>query len=121
MEARDAQREHERAERDRLRATVDARINEWTRGGERRHNLRALLGSLHHVLWNGAAWRPPGMQALIEPRRVKIAYHRAILVTHPDKCAARSDLSVEQCMVAEEVFTVLQKAYDAFERAELST
>ena len=48
-------------------------------------NIRALLSTLHTVLWPDSGWKPPGLTDLVEPARVKRAYMKANLVVHPDK------------------------------------
>lgn len=61
---------------------------EWTEGKER--NIRALLSTLHTVLWDGESrWAPVGMADLVTPGQVKKQYRRAVLVVHPDKVSAR--------------------------------
>lgn len=57
---------------------------EWIDGKER--NIRALLSSLHDILWDGEErWRPLGMHELVEPSQVKKWYRKACLTAHPDK------------------------------------
>ena len=60
-------------------------ILDWTRGKER--NIRALIGSLHSILWDGAQekWTPVGMGELLTAQQVKKYYRKACLVVHPDK------------------------------------
>lgn len=62
---------------------VDARLSAWRDG--KRENLRALLGSLDQVLWEGSGWKKVGMHELVMANKVKIVYMRAIAKTHPDK------------------------------------
>lgn len=62
---------------------VDARISAWRDG--KRDNLRALLGSLDQVLWEGSGWKKIGLHELVMANRVKIHYMKAIAKTHPDK------------------------------------
>ena len=62
---------------------VDARISAWRDG--KRDNLRALLGSLDKVLWEGSGWKAVGMHELVMVNRVKIVYVKAIAKCHPDK------------------------------------
>lgn len=60
---------------------------DWTEGKER--NIRALLSTLHTVLWDGESrWTPVGMADLVTPEQVKKQYRRAVLVVHPDKVSA---------------------------------
>lgn len=48
-------------------------------------NIRALLSTLHTVLWEGSGWNPPGMTDLVETGKVKKQYMKANLIIHPDK------------------------------------
>lgn len=57
---------------------------DWIDGKER--NIRALLSTLHTVLWEGETkWKPVGMADLVTPDQVKKYYRKAALVVHPDK------------------------------------
>lgn len=59
-------------------------ILDWIEGKER--NIRALLSTMHTVLWEGETrWKPVGMADLVTPEQVKKVYRRAVLVVHPDK------------------------------------
>lgn len=60
------------------------KIAEWTEG--KKGNLRALLCSLHTVLWSEAdRWQRCEMHQLVTAADVKKAYRRACLAVHPDK------------------------------------
>lgn len=57
---------------------------DWIDGKER--NIRALLSTLHTVLWEDEErWKPVSMADLVTPEQVKKFYRRAALVVHPDK------------------------------------
>lgn len=57
---------------------------QWVDGKER--NIRALISSLHTVLWDGEErWKPLGMHEIVEPPQVKKWYRKACLTVHPDK------------------------------------
>jgi hypothetical protein len=62
---------------------VESKISLWRDG--KRDNLRALLGSLDNVMWEGAGWKKIGMHELVQNNKVKINYMKAIGKTHPDK------------------------------------
>lgn len=62
---------------------VDAKIGAWRDG--KRDNLRALIGSLDAVMWEGSGWNRVGMHELITNGKVKINYMKAIAKCHPDK------------------------------------
>lgn len=66
-----------------LTDSVDAKISAWRDG--KRDNLRALLGSLENVMWEGSNWKKVGMGELVVNGKVKVAYMRAIGRCHPDK------------------------------------
>ena len=85
---RAANREAERVDDEKfaLADAVDERLARWRKGKE--GNLRALLGSLDTVLWEGAGWKKVGMSELIVPGKVKIAYMKGIGKVHPDKVSA---------------------------------
>lgn len=59
------------------------RIMEWTEG--KKNNIRALLCSMHNVLWQDAKWQKCEMHQLVTPADVKKAYRKACLAVHPDK------------------------------------
>lgn len=60
------------------------KIAEWTEG--KKGNLRALLCSLHTVLWPEAdRWQRCEMHQLVTTADVKKAYRKACLAVHPDK------------------------------------
>ena len=67
---------------------VDEKIERW-RGGKR-DNLRALIGSLDLVMWEGSGWKKIGMHELITTGKVKIHYMKAIGKCHPDKVCSIS-------------------------------
>jgi hypothetical protein len=82
---REAHKAAEREGDEKLALTdkVDARIAAWRDG--KRENLRALLGSLENVLWEGSGWKKVGLHELVMANKVKIIYMKAIAKTHPDK------------------------------------
>ncbi|KAI6785023.1 UBA domain-containing protein-like protein [Emericellopsis cladophorae] len=93
-----------------LSEAVDAKISSWRDG--KRDNLRALLGSLDNVLWEGSGWKKVGMHELVMANKVKIAYMKAIAKTHPDKLP--QDASTEIRLIASLVFSTLNESWDKF-------
>ncbi len=67
--------------------SVDARVSKWRDG--RKDNLRALLGGLDQVLWEGSGWKKVGMHELVINSKVKIVYMKAIARVHPDKVGSK--------------------------------
>ncbi|KAJ1357311.1 hypothetical protein KIN20_015437 [Parelaphostrongylus tenuis] len=90
---------------------VTIRIKNWVDGKER--NIRALLGSLNDVLWEGAEmWKQPRMADLLSPSQVKRSYYKACLLVHPDK-----QVGTPHEKLARAIFTELNDAWNAFEQA----
>ncbi|NWW39137.1 GAK kinase, partial [Panurus biarmicus] len=80
------------------------KILEWIEGKER--NIRALISTLHTVLWEGEnKWKPVSMADLVTPEQVKKYYRRAVLVVHPDKVS----------QYAKMIFMELNDAWSEFE------
>lgn len=86
-------------------------VERWSTSGGRVSNLRALLASMHTVLWPGAPWKPVSLAELVDVQQVKDAYKRAFLVVHPDKVVGprRQEL-------ARMIFAILREAYDNFKK-----
>lgn len=85
------------------------KLLDWIEGKER--NIRALLSTLHTVLWDGEhRWTPVSMADLVTPGQVKKQYRRAVLVVHPDKATGQP---YEQ--YAKMIFMELSDAWSEFE------
>ncbi|EHY55133.1 auxilin-like clathrin-binding protein required for normal clathrin function [Exophiala dermatitidis] len=97
-------------EKFRLAELVDARVQAWK--GGKADNLRALLGSLENVLWEGSGWKKISMADLVLPAKVKVQYMKGIAKVHPDKIPI--DATTEQRMIAGAVFSTLNEAWDKF-------
>ncbi|CAO3625088.1 unnamed protein product [Cunninghamella echinulata] len=110
MRERQAKLAKEEAERLEKTDIVDIRIQSWKKGKEK--NLRALLTTLDTVLWPSVQWQGATINELLEPKKVKICYMKAIAKVHPDKLS--SSATVEQRLLASGVFTVLNQAWDDF-------
>ncbi|TID22821.1 uba ts-n domain protein [Venturia nashicola] len=95
-----------------LTDTVDAKLIAWK--GTKTDNIRALLGSLDKVLWEGSGWNKVGMQDLVMPNKVKICYMKAIAKVHPDKISQNA--TTEQKMISASVFSTLNEAWDKFKK-----
>ncbi|XP_066298486.1 cyclin-G-associated kinase-like isoform X2 [Branchiostoma lanceolatum] len=85
------------------------KILDWIEGKE--GNIRALLSSLHTVLWEGEhRWKEVGMHQLVQPDQVKKYYRKACLSVHPDK---HVDKPTEE--MAKLIFFELNAAWAEFE------
>ncbi|TVY49345.1 UBA domain-containing protein [Lachnellula occidentalis] len=89
---------------------VEAKISTWRDG--KRDNLRALLGSLDNVMWEGSAWKKVGMHELVQNNKVKINYMKAIGKCHPDKLPQNSTMETQ--MLAALIFATLNESWDGF-------
>ncbi|KZC09191.1 Cyclin-G-associated kinase [Dufourea novaeangliae] len=85
------------------------KIAEWTDG--KKGNLRALLCSLHTVLWPEAErWQRCEMHQLVTSADVKKAYRKACLAVHPDKQAGTPNENI-----AKLIFMELNNSWSVFE------
>ncbi|XP_017777100.1 PREDICTED: cyclin-G-associated kinase [Nicrophorus vespilloides] len=84
------------------------KILEWVDG--KKQNIRALLCSMHTILWDGAKWNKCEMHQLVTPADVKKAYRRACLAVHPDKQAG-----TENENLAKLIFMEMNNAWSDFE------
>ncbi|XP_071010758.1 auxilin isoform X3 [Oncorhynchus clarkii lewisi] len=85
------------------------KILDWIEGKER--NIRALLSTMHTVLWEGETrWKHVGMADLVTPEQVKKVYRKAVLVVHPDKATGQP---YEQ--YAKMIFMELNDAWSEFD------
>ena len=85
------------------------KINDWKENKTR--NIRALLGSLHTVVWSECNWSPIGMHQLVNATDVKKMYRKACLAVHPDKL-----MGTEHEELAKLIFVELNDAWTAFEK-----
>jgi hypothetical protein len=76
--------------------------------------LRALLSSLDAVLWTELEWKSIQLSELITPSQVKIKYMKAVAKVHPDKLM--QETGVEHKLIANGVFSTLNKAWDVFKQ-----
>ncbi|XP_018903296.2 cyclin-G-associated kinase isoform X2 [Bemisia tabaci] len=83
------------------------KIIEWTEG--KKNNIRALLCSMHSVLWEGARWQCD-MAQLVSPADVKKQYRKACLCVHPDK-----QIGTPNENIAKLIFMELNNAWSEFE------
>jgi hypothetical protein len=123
--------EREDQARHELKDVVDPKLGAWKGGKET--NIRALLGSLDMVLWPELGLKKVGMADLVSEKQVKVQYTRTIARLHPDKVGCgyvfvvvgrmlmglyiqlnASNTTVEQRMIANGVFGVLNEAWNAF-------
>ncbi|XP_077285727.1 cyclin-G-associated kinase [Arctopsyche grandis] len=86
-------------------------IHDWAEG--KKSNIRALLCSLHTIVWENCRWSKCDMGAIVDPNDVKKAYRRACLAIHPDK-----QVGTENENIAKLIFMELNNAWSDFENDE---
>ncbi|XP_055613200.1 cyclin-G-associated kinase [Uranotaenia lowii] len=84
------------------------KLMEWTEG--KKNNIRALLCTVHTVLWPGAKWTKCEMHQLVGATDVKKMYRKACLAVHPDK-----HTGTENEGLAKLIFMELNNAWSEFE------
>lgn len=84
------------------------KILEWTEG--KKANIRALLCSLHTVVWEDCRWARCDMSQLVSPADVKRNYRKACLAVHPDK-----QMGTLNENIAKMIFMELNNAWSDFE------
>lgn len=84
------------------------KILDWIDG--KTHNIRALLCSMHTVVWEDAKWNKCEMHQLVTPSDVKKAYRKACLAVHPDK-----QMGTPNEEIAKLIFMELNNAWSDFE------
>lgn len=96
--------------------TEDTTIDAWSK--RTNGNIRAMLASLHEVLWNDHTWKQVNLSALVDPKTVKKHFTRAQLVIHPDKVIQRGG-DATQRYIANKIFDLMQTAFNKFSKQEL--
>jgi hypothetical protein len=90
---------------------VSGKINAWAGAGGKKNNIRSLLSTMENVLWEDAGWTPVPLSELMDPKKVRRVWLKAVAVVHPDKVQS-SD--VEHQLTAERIFNVLRDSFDSF-------
>jgi len=104
--------EKEQEETFRLHDKVESILQRWSNG--KKDNIRALLSSLHEVLWPDLHWKPVSMTDLVLDKKVKITYLKAVSKVHPDKLGNR--VTTEQKMIANGVFITVNEAWETYKQ-----
>lgn len=83
-------------------------INKWSLNDDGRvKDIRALISTLHEVLWTGANWNIVSLGDLLMEAQLKKAIMKARLLCHPDKVSKES---AEVQARAEGIFQALTEA-----------
>ncbi|KAK8956213.1 Auxilin-related protein 2 [Platanthera guangdongensis] len=113
---RDFNLQREQNEKEIFSEELDSEIKQWAAGRE--GNLRALLSTLHDILWPECGWQPISLGNLMTSSAVKKAYGKAALCIHPDKVQQKRS-NLRQKYVAEKVFYLLTEALNKFSSEEI--
>jgi hypothetical protein len=112
IRAREEKKKTEDAAEDEVRKRLEPTIKVWAEEHGKKKQLRALLASLHTILWTGAKWKPMGIGDLLDDGKVKRAFFKASRVVHPDKT---HDLDAEKRFLAKRIFDALSQAKTVFD------
>jgi hypothetical protein len=114
---REAAKAQLQQDNDRFDAALLPKLRVWSdEAGGKKKALRALLCSLHTVLWQGCRWKELNMSKCLMPNQVKIWHRKANMVVHPDKCSGYSN---EQVYIARYAFDALQQSWNEFAAKEM--
>jgi hypothetical protein len=109
---REERKKKDEAEEDEVRRRLEPTIKQWSEEHGKKKQLRALLASLHTILWPGAQWKQVTIGDLLDDKKVKLAFHKASRVVHPDKT---HHLEAEQRFLAKRIFDALSQAKNEFD------
>eukprot|EP00980_Cylindrotheca_fusiformis_P015832 scaffold4637_cov128-Cylindrotheca_fusiformis.AAC.3 len=112
---REEKKKRDEEEEDEVRKRLEPKIKKWSEEHGKKKQIRALLASLHTILWPGAKWKQIGIGDLLDDSKVKRAFHKATLVVHPDKT---HDLPAEQRFLAKRIFDALSQAKTEFDNSK---
>lgn len=103
-------------ELDAAKAKHEKNLTEWAFDqSKKKRNVRTLLTTMGKVLWADSAWKPIGLGDVIEPKKVKLQFRKAMLVVHPDRCAG---LTSENRFIGKRIFEAVNEAYQEFLKTE---
>jgi hypothetical protein len=97
---------------DEVRKRLEPKIKAWSEEHGKKKQLRALLGTLHTILWPGAKWKQISIGDMLDDSKCKKFYHKATLVVHPDKT---HHLDAEKRFLAKRIFDALSQAKVEFD------
>jgi hypothetical protein len=109
---RDEKKKKDEEEEDAARRALEPKIKIWSEEHGKKKQLRALLASLHTILWPGATWKVISIGDILDDGKVKRFYHKATLVVHPDKT---HHLPPDQRFLAKRIFDALSQAKTEFD------
>mmetsp|Transcript_14253 Transcript_14253/g.17965 ORF Transcript_14253/g.17965 Transcript_14253/m.17965 type:complete len:517 (+) Transcript_14253:48-1598(+) len=99
-------------EEDVWRKKLEPKLKAWSEEHGKKKRLRALLASLHLILWEGSGWKQVSLGDILNDKKARRCYLKATLKVHPDKT---KDLDAEKRFIAKRVFDALSQAMTEFE------
>lgn len=112
IKQREAETKADADAEDVVRKRLEPKMRAWSEEHGKKKQLRALLGSLHMILWKESGWKPVSLGDLLDEKKARRCYLKATLKVHPDKTR---DLDVEKRFIAKRVFDALSQAMTEFE------
>jgi hypothetical protein len=111
---REAKKKADDAEEDQARQRLTPKIKAWSEEHGKKKQLRALLASLQVILWPAAAakWKTVTIGDLLDDKKVKLCFHKASRLVHPDKT---HELGPEERFLAKRIFDALSQAKSELE------
>mmetsp|Transcript_40710 Transcript_40710/g.122613 ORF Transcript_40710/g.122613 Transcript_40710/m.122613 type:complete len:516 (-) Transcript_40710:2038-3585(-) len=109
---REMKKKESEAEEDEVRRKLEPKIKAWSEEHGKKKQLRALLASLHTILWPEAGWKQVSLGDLLNGAKCKKFYHKATLKVHPDKT---HHLDAEKRFLAKRIFDALAQAKVEFD------
>lgn len=104
---REAKAAQDKAEEEEVRKRLEPRIKTWSEEHGKKKQLRALLGTLHTILWPDSGWTPVSIGDILDDGKVKKVYFKASRIVHPDKATG---LDAEKRFLAKRIFDALTQA-----------
>lgn len=111
----DENQRKEAQELDDAKAKHDKTLTAWAFNNKEKKNVRNLLTSMHTVLWPDSGWKTVDLGDVIDAKKVKLFYRKAMLVVHPDRCSSHA---AEIRFIAKRIFEAINEAYQDFLKKE---
>jgi len=111
---REAKKKKDEDAEDAVRAKLEPKIKAWSEEHGKKKQLRALLSSLHTILWPDAKWKAVSLGDILDDSKCKRCFHKASRVVHPDKTG---HLDAEKRFLAKRIFDALSQAKAVFDNA----
>lgn len=113
---REAAKKNAESEEDTVRQSLEPTIKAWSEEHGKKKQLRALIANLHTILWPGAKWKPVNLGDILDDKKLRLAYHKAARVVHPDKIQGMN--SAEQRFLAKRIFDALTQAKTEYDNSK---